>query len=211
VLGTDRGLCSYAHLALLVQAGVHAVLRVGARQMVDFTPGRPFVMPGVRRTPAVKGIPRSRWLKALGVHDPLVTWFKPKTSPSWLAKETLAALSEALVLRMDAYLDAAGIQRDAKGPLFRTINRWRQLTLNRMNRIDAFQMIKRRARDAGLPSNTCCHTFRATGITAYLENGGTLEKAQAIAAHQSPRTTKPYDRTGDDITLEEVEQIAISI
>jgi hypothetical protein len=64
VLVADRGLCSYAHLALLVQAGVHAVLRVGARQIVDFTPGRPFVRPSVRRTPAVKGIPRSRWLKA---------------------------------------------------------------------------------------------------------------------------------------------------
>jgi integrase len=72
-------------------------------------------------------------------------------------------------------------------------------------------LIKRRARDAGLPPNTCCHTFRATGITAYLENGGTLEKAQAIAAHESPRTTKLYDRTGDALTLEEVERIAISI
>jgi hypothetical protein len=69
VLVADRGLWSYAHLALLVQANLHAVRRVGARQMVDFTPGRPFVRPGVRRTPAVKGIPRSRWLKALGVDD----------------------------------------------------------------------------------------------------------------------------------------------
>jgi hypothetical protein len=72
VLVADRGLCSYAHLALLVQAGVHAVLRVGARQIVDFTPGRPFVKPSVRRTPAVKDLPRSRWLKALGVQDQLV-------------------------------------------------------------------------------------------------------------------------------------------
>jgi integrase len=80
-----------------------------------------------------------------------------------------------------------------------------------MNRIDVFQMIKRRARDAGLPPNTCCHTFRATGITAYLENGGTIEKAQVIAAHESPRTTKLYNRTGDEITLEEVERIAMSI
>jgi integrase/recombinase XerD len=52
---------------------------------------------------------------------------------------------------------------------------------------------------AGLPSSTCCHTFRATGITAYLENGGTIENAQAIAAHESPRTTKLYDRTGDEV------------
>jgi hypothetical protein len=103
VLVADRGLCSYAHLALLVQAGVHAVLRVGARQIVDFTPSRPFVRPSVRRTPAVKGIPRSRWLKALGVHDQLVAWLKPKTCPSWLARETLAALPDSLVLREVRY------------------------------------------------------------------------------------------------------------
>jgi integrase/recombinase XerD len=54
-----------------------------------------------------------------------------------------------------------------------------------------------------------CHTFRATGITAYLENGGTIEKAQAIAAHESPRTTKLYDRTGDEISLDEIERILI--
>lgn len=62
---------------------------------------------------------------------------------------------------------------------------------------------------AGLPSSNCCHTFRATGITAYLENAGTIENAQAIAAHESPRTTKLYDRTSDDITLDEVERIVI--
>ena len=99
MLVADRGLCSDAHLALLVRAGVHAVLRVGARQIVDFTPGRPFVRPSVRRTPAVKGIPRSRWLRALGVQDQLVAWLKPKTCPSWLTRETLLALPDSLVLR----------------------------------------------------------------------------------------------------------------
>src|SRR5215472_7934331 len=103
VLVADRGLCSYAHLALLVQAGVHAVLRVGARQIVDFTPGRPFVRPSVRRTSAVKGMPRSRWLKALGIDDQLVAWLKPKTCPSWLAREALAALPETLMLREVRY------------------------------------------------------------------------------------------------------------
>ncbi len=99
----DRGLCSYAHLALLALAGVHAVLRVGARQIVDCTPGRPFVRPSVRRTPAVKGVPRSRWLTALGVRDQRLPWLKPRTCPSWLAKETLAALPEALGLREVRY------------------------------------------------------------------------------------------------------------
>jgi integrase len=70
-------------------------------------------------------------------------------------------------------------------------------------------MVKRRARAAGLPEKICCHSFRATGITTFLENGGTIEKAQAIAAHESPRTTKLYDRTSDEITLDEIERIVI--
>ena len=111
VLVADRGLCSYAHLALLVQAGLHAVLRAGARQIVDFTPGRPFVMPSVRRIPAVQGVPRSRWLNALGSHDQLVVWFKPKTRPSWLARETLAGLPDSLVLReVRYYLSTPGFR-----------------------------------------------------------------------------------------------------
>lgn len=70
-------------------------------------------------------------------------------------------------------------------------------------------MIKRRAKAAGLSAKVCCHTFRATGITADLENGGTIEKAQVIAAHESPRTTKLYDRTSDVVTLDEIERIVI--
>ena len=68
-------------------------------------------------------------------------------------------------------------------------------------------MIRRRALAAGISAQVCCHSFRATGITAYLQNGGTLEHAQQIAAHQSPRTTKLYDRTKDEISLDEVERI----
>ncbi len=70
-------------------------------------------------------------------------------------------------------------------------------------------MIKRRARQAQISPAICCHTFRATGITAYLLNGGTLEHAQRIAAHESPTTTKLYDRTSDDITLDEIERIVL--
>jgi site-specific recombinase XerD len=110
---------------------------------------------------------------------------------------------------MDAYLDAADIRSETKSPLFRSLSNRRMITPNAMTRTDVLRMIKRRAAEAGLPSSTCCHTFRATGITAYLENGGTIENAQAIAAHESPRTTKLYDRTGDEITLDEVERIAI--
>lgn len=105
------------------------------------------------------------------------------------------------------YLAGAGIGEDAKGPLFRTFDRRRQLTDNRMHANDALRMVKRHARHAGLSDRLSCHTWRATGITAYLLNGGTIEKAAAIAAHESTRTTQLYNRTNDQITLDEIERI----
>jgi site-specific recombinase XerD len=111
---------------------------------------------------------------------------------------------------LDAYLDAARIGEAKKSPLFRSARgRTGELTESAMDRVDVYRMIRRRARDAGLDADICCHTFRATGITAYLQNGGSLENAQAMAAHESPRTTKLYDRTSDEIRLDEVERIVI--
>jgi integrase/recombinase XerD len=111
---------------------------------------------------------------------------------------------------LDAYLEASGIGQDKKTPLFRAaVGRTNILSATAMNRTDALRMIKRRAKAAGLPDRICCHTFRATGITAYLEAGGTIENAQAIAAHESPRTTKLYDHTSDELTLDEIERIMI--
>jgi site-specific recombinase XerD len=114
---------------------------------------------------------------------------------------------------LDAYIEAAGLRDAGKAPLFRSAaGRTGTLTDKPMNRIDAYRMIQRRATDLGTRGKRArigCHTFRATGITAYLEAGGTLENAQAMAAHESPRTTKLYDRTGDEITLDEVERITI--
>jgi integrase len=111
---------------------------------------------------------------------------------------------------LDAYISAADISEDPKSPLFRTATgKSGDLTENPMTRRDVLRMVKRRSRAAGLSERVSCHTFRATGITAYLDNGGTIENAQAIAAHESPRTTKLYDRTGDEITLDEIERILI--
>lgn len=108
-----------------------------------------------------------------------------------------------------AYIGAAGIGDDHRAPLFRTIDQRRRLTPRRVTRGDALRMVKRRAAAAGLPTRITCHTFRATGITAYLEAGGSLEHAQAIAAHESPRTTRLYDRRADTLTLDEIERIQI--
>ena len=74
---------------------------------------------------------------------------------------------------------------------------------------DAWSMIRRRAADAGIKTRIGCHSFRATGITNYLENGGTLENAQRMAGHESVRTTKLYDRRDDQLTLDEIERISI--
>lgn len=110
---------------------------------------------------------------------------------------------------VDAYVAAAGIAEAFKAPLFYTVGPKRTLTTTRMNRMDALRMIKRRARQAGIPDRVCCHTFRATGITAYLSNNGLLEHAQKIAAHESIRTTKLYDRTSDAVSLDEIEKIVL--
>lgn len=110
-----------------------------------------------------------------------------------------------LVEYMDAYLALLGT---TEGPLFRSINRKRNgLTQNRLNRREALAMVKRRCRNAGLGDRFANHTFRATGITTYLKNGGQLEHAQFMAAHASPRTTKLYDRRAEEASLDEVERI----
>ena len=110
---------------------------------------------------------------------------------------------------LDAYLEAAGIGEEKGTPLWRVMTTKGTVTENRMSRLDVFRMVKRRVRRAGLGVAANCHTFRATGITAYLLNGGSVENAQAIAAHESPRTTKLYDRTADEISLDEIERIVI--
>jgi integrase/recombinase XerC len=111
---------------------------------------------------------------------------------------------------LEAYLDGSGIRHDPKGPLFRTIGRdTRLLTRTPLPQANAYAMIRRRATAAGIKTRIGNHTFRATGITAYLKNGGTLEQAAAMANHASTRTTQLYDRRRDELTLDEVERIFI--
>ena len=78
-----------------------------------------------------------------------------------------------------------------------------------MGQSDVWRMIGRRAKAAGIEAPIGNHTFRATGITAYLSNGGALEHAQEMAARESPRTTKLYDRTKERLTQDEVERVRL--
>ncbi|MDQ2802172.1 MAG: tyrosine-type recombinase/integrase, partial [Pseudomonadota bacterium] len=103
---------------------------------------------------------------------------------------------------LHAYLEGTGIEGDRKGPLFRTIARGMgRLSRNPLPQSNAHAMIRRRAKAAGIATSVGNHSFRATGITAYLRNGGTLERAASMANHASTRTTQLYDRRSDEVTL----------
>ena len=111
---------------------------------------------------------------------------------------------------LDAYIEAAGIGADRKGPLFRAASRiTKELADGPMSRVDVWRMIRRRAADAGIETAIGCHTFRATGIIDYLKNGGRIEVAQRMAGHSNAKTTGLYDRRNDDVSLDEVERIGI--
>ena len=111
---------------------------------------------------------------------------------------------------LTAYLEQTGIMQDGKGPLFRTIGRGTAvLTRTPLPQANAYAMIGRRAVAAGIATKVGNHSFRASGITAYLKNGGTLEKAAAMANHASTRTTQLYDRRHDAMSLDEVERIRV--
>jgi len=111
---------------------------------------------------------------------------------------------------LTAYLEETALMDDPKGPLFRTIGRGTgRLTRTPLPQANAYAMIARRAAAAGIKTKIGNHSFRATGITAYLKNGGTLEKAAQMANHASTRTTQLYDRRRDEMSLDEVERIQV--
>ena len=123
-------------------------------------------------------------------------------------KEHEAPCHHKLEVYMDEYIAAAGIADEPDGPLWRTTGRATGIP-RRMVQKDAYTMIERRARQAGIETKIGNHSLRATGVTDYLKSGGTLEKAQAMANHSSPRTTKLYDRRNDETSLDEYEKVGI--
>jgi integrase len=111
---------------------------------------------------------------------------------------------------LDAYTAAAGLGDLRKDFLFRSVRaRSGVLTANPMAQADVYRMVRRRALAAGIRTRIGNHSFRATGITQYLRNGGRRELAQQMASHESPRTTALYDRRDDEVAISEVERIVI--
>ena len=109
---------------------------------------------------------------------------------------------------LDQYLKETGLEKEPESPLFPVaIGKTGKLSRQPLRRTDAAEMLKRRLKQAGLPAHYSPHSFRATGITNFLENDGTLEAAQRIAGHADSRTTKLYDRRGQKVLLEDMERI----
>jgi integrase len=126
-------------------------------------------------------------------------------------KQHMMPCHHALAEALHAYIAAAGIAEDKKGFLFRTSRGHDGTVLSDqpMTQVDAWRRVRKRGLAAGILAPIGNHSFRATGITAYLSKGGALEHAQAMAAHKSSRTTKLYDRTKERLTQDEVERIVM--
>ncbi len=109
-----------------------------------------------------------------------------------------------------AYVAAAGFEPRAKVPLFQSApGRKPALSGRPIAGGKVWEVVKRRCKDAGLPSSTCNHSFRATGITIHQENKGRLEDAQALAGHADARTTRLYVRADRKIAQAEVERVQL--
>src|ERR1700726_3975830 len=109
---------------------------------------------------------------------------------------------------LDQYLKVTGLEKEPESPLFpAALGKTGKLSRRPLVRTYAADMLKRRLKQAGLPAHYSPHSFRATGITNFLENDGTLEAAQRIAGHADSRTTKLYDRRGQKVLLEDMERI----
>lgn len=112
---------------------------------------------------------------------------------------------------LNAHTDEADIGDDEETPLFQSLRgRTGELTGRLLQPDNVLQMVKRRSEEAEFdPSQVSCHTFRATGITTYLENDGDLEIAQHVAGHTSANTTQIYDRRDQHVDQEGIERVRI--
>jgi integrase/recombinase XerD len=111
---------------------------------------------------------------------------------------------------IDLWLERSYLASNPSAPLFPSFGKNREtIELRRLDRRSVLKLVEKRAKTSGILKRVCCHSFRATGVTEYMNSGGTIEIAQRIAGHTSPSTTRIYDRSGDQLTLEEIERVQI--
>jgi integrase/recombinase XerD len=111
---------------------------------------------------------------------------------------------------VDLWLERSYLASNPSAPLFPSFGKNREtIELRRLDRRSVLKLVEKRAKTSGILKRVCCHSFRATGVTEYMNSGGTIEIAQRIAGHTSPATTRIYDRSGDQLTLQEIERVQI--
>ena len=111
---------------------------------------------------------------------------------------------------LDLWLERSDLASNPSAPLFPSFGKNREtIELRRLDRRSVLKLVEKRARTSGILKRVCCHSFRATGVTQYMNSGGTIEIAQRIAGHTNPATTRIYDRSGDQLTLQEIERVQI--
>jgi integrase/recombinase XerD len=111
---------------------------------------------------------------------------------------------------VDLWLERTHLALNPSAPLFPSFGKNRETIEPRhLDRRSVLKLVEKRARTSGILKRVCCHSFRATGVTQYMNSGGTIEIAQRIAGHTSPSTTRIYDRSGDQLTIEEIERVQI--
>jgi integrase/recombinase XerD len=125
------------------------------------------------------------------------------------AKQSVATISlQARIAPVIDRVSVYGLASESEAPLFPTLRHGRLTGRIYLPQANVHMMIQRRARATELRTKISAHSFQATGITTYLQNGGKLEIAQQMAGHESARTTGLYYRRNDEIALDEVERIA---
>ena len=113
---------------------------------------------------------------------------------------------------IDLWLEASGLASNPAAPLFPAYGKDREtIELKHLDRRSILKLVEKRASASGIVKRVCCHSFRATGITEYMNAGGTIEIAQQIAGHKSSSTTRIYDRSQDLLTIEEIERVQIGL
>jgi integrase/recombinase XerD len=113
---------------------------------------------------------------------------------------------------IDLWLQTSGIALNPAAPLFPAFGKDREtVELRRLDRRSILKLVENRAKASEITKRVCCHSFRATGITEYMNSGGTIEIAQQIAGHKSSSTTRIYDRSRDRLTIEEIERVQIGL
>jgi integrase/recombinase XerD len=116
---------------------------------------------------------------------------------------------------IDQWLEVSGLESNPDAPLFpafakdkKTFARDKTNQLRPLDRTVIWRLVQTRTRACGIKKRFGPHSFRASGITEYINQGGSLEMAQRIAGHSQLSTTKIYDRSGDRLTIAEIERIS---